>query len=102
MGALLLGLGQSLGAGSAGGLMGGLGQLIGNSITGQGQGQGQVPQGINVTTQPQYTDPFKPVNNPSFMTDSYKQMMAMPNMPNMDYGKPPGSNFANGYIMNQG
>ena len=81
--------------------MGGLGQLIGNSITGQSQPM-QQQGGTTVTTQPQYTDPFKPVAANNFMTDSYRQMMAMPNMPTMDYGKTADSNFANGYIMNRG
>lgn len=93
MGALLASLGTSLGMGGPGGVMGGLGQLIGNSIMG-GQGPG-ANQGQGQQAQMQPTQP--PVNLPSFMTDSYKAMLD----PNLGKGaNMTGPISANSYLMN--
>lgn len=119
MAAFLAGLGGSMGMTGAGGLMGGLGNLLGQSLTGQGQPGPQVNMGTTNVGQAQYTDPFKAVNNtpsqaaPPAPSLGAPQTMAGPNKaydnwllqnaqgPGPQGSTPVNTGYASGYTYNQ-
>jgi hypothetical protein len=102
MAAFLTSLGTSLGMGGAGGIAGGLGTLVGNSIMAPPGNPAQAPQSNVMVGQAQYTDPFANASQkpaPSFMTDSYQEMLD----PRVGAGaNMTGPISANQYLMNQG
>jgi hypothetical protein len=92
----LTSLGSSMGMTGPGGIMGGLGQMLGNSITGQGQGQGggQGAQAQAPTVQvgqAQYTNPFQPVSPTSNAQTAVQ--------PGTNMAQQTATNWANNYIL---